>query len=328
MNEIFRTNIDIEASKIKIGYCDKLMFIGSCFTENIGFKLQDLKFQTDINPFGVIYNPASVYKSIDILLRKSKFSAKDIHYHNELYFSFYHHSRFSNRDKHKCLENINAGIEKSADFIRKSKFLFITFGTSWVYKEKSSNSIVSNCHKLPAKMFVRSLLTVDEIAGMYSELLERLQGENPELVTVFTVSPIRHWKDGAVENQISKSTLILAIAQLVKHFKHTMYFPSYELMMDDLRDYRFYAQDMIHPNETAIGYIQKKFFSCFFKENVFEIMKKIEKLRAAKNHRPVNPESAAYKSFLQAQVAQIERLKRDYPFLQLEEELRYFKEKV
>ncbi|MBE9467838.1 MAG: GSCFA domain-containing protein [Bacteroidetes bacterium] len=323
---LFRTNIEIPKSNSKIAYNSKTIFVGSCFTENIGNKLYELKFPVEINPFGIQYNPKSVKNSLSFLIDKKVFTQDDIHFTNEQWFSFYHHSKFSNSDKEKCLFKINEKIRQAAEFLENADTLFITFGTAWVYQLNETKEIVSNCHKLPANQFNRFLLDVDDIYKDYLILIKRLLELNNKLKIIFTVSPIRHLKDGAVGNQISKSTLILAVNKLKKHFSNVEYFPSYEIMMDDLRDYRFYADDMFHINETAINYIWQKFSETYFDDNTQDLIKKIKKIVKNKNHKPFNPKSQMYKDFLKNNLEQINKLLHQYPYINLEDERNFFSE--
>lgn len=320
----FRTTIQPEQSKYKISYQTTVLFMGSCFTENIGDKMASLKFPVMINPFGVLYNPASVRKGLEILVDQKVFTPEDLGFFNEQWFSFNHDTEFSHPNQQKCLDKINRSIKLAASHLRKSKYLVITFGTSWVYKYLRTEKIVSNCHKIPGKEFERIKLGVEDIFVEWAKLINRLNELNKNLKIIFTVSPVRHWKDGAVQNQLSKSTLILAIHQLMKIFKNVEYFPSYEIMMDDLRDYRFYAKDMLHPSDEAIEYIWDQFAETYFDQETKQIYQDIYKIVQAKNHRPLNPETGHHKRFLKAQLEQIEKLSRAYPFIDLTEELIFF----
>ncbi len=321
---LFRINIDITKSNSNITYKTKTVFMGSCFTENIGDRLFELKFPVEINPFGIQYNPTSVKNSLNLLIDKKIFIQNDIHFYNERWFSFYHHSKFSNSDKEKCLYNINTKIKQASEFLENADTLFITFGTAWVYQLKENREIVSNCHKLPANQFNRFLLDVDDIYNDYLILIKRLSDLNPKLRIIFTISPIRHLTDGAVGNQISKSTLILAVNKLKEHFNNVEYFPSYEIMMDDLRDYRFYTDDMFHINETAINYIWQKFSETYFDDDTKNIINRIEKIIKNKYHKPFNPTSQQYKDFLKNNSDKINNLLQQYPYLDLEDENFFF----
>jgi hypothetical protein len=219
---------------------------------------------------------------------------------------------------------INERIRRSSDFLKKADFLFITFGTARVFEWKDTGQVVSNCHKIPADKFTRRLLSPKEITGMFSTLIDELTSFNPRLKIVFTVSPVRHWKDGAIGNQTSKATLLLAIRNLNEHFSDTRYFPAYEIMMDDLRDYRYYAEDMIHLNKTAIDYIWEKFENTFFNKETLTIAGEVNKLLQAYNHRPLKSNSESHKKFLQQNLELGKQLLKKYPFLDLKKELDYF----
>ena len=244
---------------------------------------------------------------------------------NELWYSLHHHGRFSNPDIEECLKEINSKIATSSENLKNADFLFITFGTSWIYRHNIKNLIVANCHKLPQNTFNKELLSIDEIAEEYGVLINSLKTFNPKLKIVFTVSPVRHWKDGAFGNQISKSILILAINKITKTFENTEYFPSYELMIDDLRDYRFYADDLLHPNLQAIKYILEKFSETFLDEESRKIIAEIEKINKSKTHRPFHASLDSHKAFLRANSKLVETLSNKYPFLNLEEEKEFFK---
>jgi len=314
------TEVALPESLEKLSYRRKSMMMGSCFAESVGTKLQELCFPIDVNPFGILYNPVSIANSLDILLTEKEFSEEDLFYANGLWNSFYHHSRFSNTDKQECLTAINNRIRTAVKILSECNILFITFGTSWVFEEKSSGRIVSNCHKLPASTFNHYRLTYNQITDRWIGLTEKLFMMNPGIHLVFTVSPIRHLKDGEHENQLSKAILLLAVDELIKHFKgeRILYFPSYEIVLDELRDYRYYGSDMVHMNELAISYIQEKVTSVFISEEDKKIATEIEKLRQALNHRPLNPKSEEYQSFIAKQSEKIHQLKDKYNYLELE----------
>jgi len=324
----FRTLVEIPESENKISYKTKSMFVGSCFSENIGKKLEEFKIPTDINPFGVIYNPVSVKKILKIIISAEKFSKNDIMFFNGQWFSFYHHSRFSNINANKCLKDINERIQSASIFLKDADFLFVSFGTAWVYEYKKTRQIVANCHKIPSREFNRYLLSAEEIIEEFKNLITELLLFNPKLKLIFTVSPIRHRKDGAVGNQVSKSTLILSIPKLKQLFDHICYFPSYEIMMDDLRDYRFYSEDLIHLNQVAINYIWERFKETYLDDESKKIIKEIEKLNNAKNHKPFNPASENYQKFLKQNLKKVELLLLKYPFLDFQKEKEFFSSKL
>lgn len=283
-----------------------------------------------MNPFGILYNPESIANSLRILLEKRVFTEGDLFQDQGLWNSFFHHSRFSDVDMEVALEKINSRISSSHEFLKKTDFLIITFGTAWVYELRKTEQIVSNCHKIPAAEFKRFRLEVSHITNIYCELLDQIRKFNPDLKVVFTVSPIRHWKDGAVENQLSKATLLLAIDQLIKGFgnQDCAYFPSYELMMDELRDYRFYADDMLHISQVAVDYIFERFSKVMITKESMDVSKKVMKVRRAFGHRPVNPNTAEFKEFVLQNLLQINQLTNQFPNLDFKEERTYFESKL
>lgn len=312
---MFQTIINIPESVQKINYNHTILSMGSCFAENIGKRMKDIYFQIDTNPFGVLYNPISISNSLDLLLENKQFTANDLFESRGLWHSFSHSSLFSENSEENCLSAINERIKIAIEYLAKTDYLLITFGTAWVYEEQESGRVVSNCHKLPANQFKRRRLTVDQIVQDYLLLIEKLNKLLPHLTIVFSVSPIRHWKDGAHENNISKSTLMLAIDKLQNAYNNIHYFPSYEIQMDELRDYRFYAADMLHPSEVAIDYIWKRFTETFFEKNTITTKKEIEQLNADLSHRPMKPDSEEFKKFKLNIESKKQNLIADYPFL-------------
>jgi len=326
----FFTEIEISEFPFKMDYSKSMMLFGSCFSENIGQKLIDLKFKVDMNPFGILYNPESIANSLKLLLKNQTFTESDLFFDQGLWNSFYHHSRFSDVNREMALEKINSRIKLSAEFLKTSDFLMITFGTAWVYELISTGQIVSNCHKIPAKQFNRFRLGVNEISEAYHHLLDELWKFNPNLKIIFTVSPIRHWKDGAVENQVSKSTLILSIERLITGIenRNCSYFPSYEIMMDELRDYRFYAEDMIHLSPVATDYIFDRFSKFLISKESMNLVDNVMKIRKAVMHRPVNSSSVEYKKNLLLNMDKINKLTLCFPYLNFEQEKSSLKQKL
>jgi hypothetical protein len=296
-------------------YQSNILTLGSCFSENMGLKMKNVFFKTEINPFGVLYNPVSILNSIQLLLQNKKFTATDIFEYKSLWHSFAHSSSFSDVSSELCLSKMNERIAFASEFIKNTDVLLITFGTAWVFTDKESGRVVSNCHKLPSAKFNRRRLTVDEITEAYSDLLTQLKALFPNLNVVFSVSPIRHWKDGAHENTISKSTLLLAVDALQSRFDNVHYFPAYELLMDELRDYRFYASDMLHPSDVAVDYIWTKFSESVFSEETLQLMKKLEQLAADRAHRPLHPLSPEYALFRENADKRKNEIIQKYPFL-------------
>lgn len=285
--------------------------------------MAEAKFPVDNNPFGIVYNPLSVKLVLNRLMENRSYNKQELFHFEGIWSSFDHHSRFSEIDAAVCLAKINDRVDLSSQFLSKTAFLFITFGTSYVYSRKANGTVVANCHKLPAAEFVRKRLTVEEIVSEYRILLEQLFKANPNLNIIFTVSPVRHWKDGAHENQLSKAILLLAIDQIVKDFPQTAYFPSYEIVMDDLRDYRFYEEDMLHPNKVAINYIWNRFKEVFMDADTLNLMKEVEKVILACSHRPFNPQSEQYQAFAKQMLNKIKLLQDQYPISFVQEEAHF-----
>ncbi|MDH8701643.1 hypothetical protein M2138_000992 [Dysgonomonadaceae bacterium PH5-43] len=294
----FRTEISAPQSNFNISYGDKTIMIGSCFVENISIKLLRAGFDIDVNPFGIMYNPLSIHSTLSDIINKREYTENDLFEHQGIFHSFAHHGKFSGVDKESVLLNINQKIEHSFHFLKQAKYLFITFGTARVYY-KTDGMMVANCHKLPARTFTNKRLSVNEIHCKWNELITLLRTLNPDLRIIFTISPIRHWKDGSHENQLSKSTLFVALDEIMNSNTETYYFPSYEFMIDDLRDYRFYSEDMLHPNAQAINYIWDKFGDSYFSSNTKSTIKEWEKIQQALNHKPFNAESEEYTKFIE-----------------------------
>jgi hypothetical protein len=295
----FRTEIVVQDARLQISHQDKILMMGSCFVENLSSRALLSGFTVEINPFGIVYNPISLANGLSDLINDSIYTDKDLFLHRSLYHSFSHHSRFSGTDIEAVLNNINSKRILFSNFLRQANLLIITFGTANTYRLLSSGEIVANCHKLPAKWFKEERLTVNRIIEQWNSLIKNMRDQNPQLKILFTVSPVRHWKDGAHANQISKSILLLAVNELVNTNASCFYFPSYEIMMDDLRDYRFYTEDMIHPNSQAIDYIWEKFCLAYFDKTTMKLIKEWESIQQALNHRPLHPESDEYKRFLE-----------------------------
>ena len=323
----FRTILPFESSEFKISHSDTLLSIGSCFSENIGERLLNYKFPIIVNPYGILFNPISIVQSLQQIIDNRKFSESDIFHHNDRWQSFYHHGRFSNIDKATCLNNINDAITTSNQQIQNLDYLILTLGTANVFVHKESNQIVANCHKVPNSEFERKRLNINEITAAFEPVFNQLKMINPKLKIIFTVSPVRHIRDGLVENQRSKSTLLLAIDELVKKYDFTSYFPSYELVLDDLRDYRFFKEDMIHPSKMAIDYIWDYFSKMYFSDKTSQITRQIDKIIQAKNHRPINPNAENHKLFINKQIEKITFLKSQFPKIDFENDLEWFQQR-
>jgi hypothetical protein len=273
-----------------------------------------------VNPFGILYNPASIGMVLRRINDGELVTEDELVFQDGLYHSFFHHGSFSNADKNECLSGINKALKTASDDLHCTDTLLITFGTSYVFKYLPANRIVANCHKFPASDFERYRLTVDEIVDDWAMLIQKLRKENSKLHVVFTVSPIRHRKDRAHDNQLSKAVLLLAIDRLQKQVENTCYFPSYELLLDDLRDYRFYGEDMLHPNAIAIKYIWEAFCRACFDEHTLQIIKEWSSIGQALNHRPLNGETAQHKQFLKQTLLRLDVFQKKYPYFALENE--------
>lgn len=321
--ELFRTALNPTGGE-SIDYSTRVLTLGSCFSEHMGEYLHANKFNSLINPFGIVYNPLSIGNSIERLLDKKLFNENDLFEHEGVWNSFSHHSRYSGTDKSSVLENINSKLLAGSNFLQQADVMLLTFGTAWVYEFKKSGEVVSNCHKVPAKEFRRYRLTVQKIVAYYKLIIEKLRNQNSNLKLIITVSPVRHLKDGFHENQLSKAVLLLAVEELTEVFEQVYYFPSYELMMDDLRDYRFYNDDMLHPSPLAVSYIWEKFKQAWINPAYEPVMKQIKKIEQASKHRPFQVESESHQKFLRNQLQAINKLKADYPHLDFDKEKAFF----
>ena len=318
----FHLQFPIPAFSEKINYSDKFLLMGSCFAENIGETMQRYKFDTIINPHGVLYNPTSIAVALRRYVENKKMQESDLFFANECWNSFEHHSRFSDTDREKCLSGINNSIASANLQIKNGEWLFITFGSAFVYKR--NGQLVGNCHKLPQKEFTKQLLSTLEIVEDYSALISELKKINKNLNIVFTVSPVRYVRDGVVENNLSKARLIDAVHLLVKEHENAFYYPAYELVIDDLRDYRFYKSDLVHPNEQAIEYVFDKLMQAIFSEKTKLLFDKIKDIITAKEHRVFNSDTEAFKKFKNRYLERCKEIQKQFPFLDLKDELNYF----
>jgi hypothetical protein len=295
----FRTQISLTKANNQIDYNSKIISIGSCFAENMAAKFDYFKFQNQTNPFGIIFNPVSIERIIERVVKQELFTEKDVFFHNERWHCFDAHSDLSNSDREELLESLNKAVEVTNDYLKVATHIIITYGTSWVYKNIESDQIVANCHKVPQKQFSKELLSVDVIQESIQNSINLIQTFNPNIKFIFTISPVRHIKDGFTENQLSKSHLFAALHKTIdQHLLAINYFPSYEIMMDELRDYRFYAEDMLHPNQIAIDYIWKLFSENYIEENSIFIMQEVSEIQKSLRHRSFNPESEQHQKFL------------------------------
>lgn len=319
----FRTEVTVSDYPFRISYQTPVLFCGSCFAENIGGIMQSYKMPVQVNPFGVVYNPLSVAKVLRNIMLNKKYTINDLNHRNGLWFSFDHYTRFSSESLDECLLKINGACGSAHEFIKKASLIAVTFGTARVYRLVSTGQVVANCHKIPAKEFTHTLLTVDEIVAEWKKLIDEVLNIIPNIRFLFSVSPIRHRKDGAIGNQLSKATLILAVHRLIENYSNkAFYFPVYEIMMDDLRDYRFYDSNMLHPSQLAIDYIWQKFSNALIEHQAMQVTEKVHRVQQALSHRPVNPKSHEFKMFIDKILNEIVIIQKQYPFLNFEEEVK------
>jgi hypothetical protein len=304
------TSVTIPKSDITVAHEQAVLLIGSCFAQNMGNKLQQNKFNVTLNPNGIIYNPSSIVNALKRIVKNESYAASELHQTNNKWISFNHHGSFSSFNKEECLAQINTSLNEAHQQLKQTKTLFVTFGSAWIY-EYPKIGIVANCHKIPNKEFNKRLLSVKEILGAFNELQENLKNIN----VVFTLSPVRHVKDGLHENNLSKATLHLAINNMVEQNDNYHYFPAYELVIDELRDYRFYKDDLVHPTDLAINYVWEKFGACYFNDESQQINIAINKIQSALTHKPFNPESEKHQQFIAKQVQLMDIISKQYPFL-------------
>ena len=295
-----------------IDYNSKIILLGSCFSDNIGQKLRYHKFQSILNPFGILFHPKAIETIIKNALCKKEYTEKDLFFLNERWQSFEAHSKLSSSSKDEVIEELNKASAVINTALKSSSHIIITLGTSWVYRLLETDEIVANCHKVSQHKFKKELVSIVEINKSLSSIISLVRKVNPDINFIFTVSPIRHLKDGFIENQQSKSHLISALHQIIKNQENTFYFPSYEIMMDELRDYRYYKEDMIHPNDIAINYIWKKFYENWLSDEALELKKEVIKIQRGLEHKPFNPNSKKHQQFLSSLQEKIETLKKKY----------------
>lgn len=320
----FLTDVKIEKSNYQIAHTDGIMMLGSCFAQNMGLRLQECKFRVELNPFGILYNPLSICEALNYILKPEAFlSDEDIFfYHNELWHSIMHHGDFSRRSREEAVEATTSRLLTAAEALASTDTLILTLGTAYVYRRASDGRVVGNCHKLPQSHFTRSLASVEETVSQMSATIDALLQRRPTLKILLTVSPIRHLRDGAHDNQLSKATLLLAIEQLQRLYpRSTLYFPSYEIMLDELRDYRFYAEDMIHPSTVAADYIWERFGATYFSPATEKLNAEMREIARALDHRPIDASSQAHRTFLSKIMLKIEAIQKKYPYFDFEKEI-------
>lgn len=326
----FHYTFDIKKPAHFVRHPHKLLLVGSCFTENIGEKLRKHKFDVLENPNGILFNPVSVAEAIHQYIDNRVFGAEDIFEHNETWHSWKHHSRFSGITAEECLGKINTSTNAAHEYLKSTDHLFLTLGSAWTYTLTAdaahaiTGSVAANNHKAPAGWFLKKLLSAQETFDLLDAMLQRLQAFNPRLQVIVTISPVRHLREGVVENNRSKAVLIQAVHTLVEKYTHLYYFPAYELVIDDLRDYRFYAEDLVHPNYQATQYVWEKFAEACMPDETRELMKEIAEINLAYQHKPFNPSTQNHQKFLRSYYAKTKALQEKYTYLDFSEELGYF----
>ena len=301
----FRTEIEIKPFTAKVDHRSRIVSVGSCFAQYIAEEFHRAKFEICSNPTGVLFNPASIAAALNRYSGNESLTHNEIEFNNGRWFSYDLHSMFSNADPEALLSEANSAIERGHDALTRADWVIITLGTAWVYTLNSSGEIVANCHKQPASNFTRRRLSVEEIVTMYEELMRGIMADKQ---VIFTVSPVRHLGDGAEENCLSKSILKVAVAEIVERFANAHYFPAYESLNDDLRDYRFYAEDLCHPSAQAREYIREKFFGALLSESARQLLPRIEKIVYAAQHRPLDASSEAFREFCLLRIADIDTI--------------------
>ncbi|WP_420604097.1 GSCFA domain-containing protein [Flagellimonas sp.] len=311
-----QTIVPIEKAHNPIDYQSKVLLLGSCFVENIGDKLVYFKFQMTQNPFGILFHPLAMENLIERALTNRPYQKEEVFEHNGIWHCFDAHSDISAPSKQELLDNLNTGLQETKNAIKDATHIVLTLGTAWTYRYNSTQKTVANCHKVPQKEFSKELLSAETIRSSLKRTVGRIQSVNEKAQVVFTISPVRHLKDGFMENQRSKANLISAAHQTISDLvPRTSYFPSYEILMDELRDYRFYGKDMVHPNALAVDYIWEKFKSAWISPEIYSVMDEVEAVQKGLQHKPFNPNSEAHQKFKTSLGEKITYLQKRYPFM-------------
>lgn len=313
----FRTEIRLKPSEWKIRHTDHFFGSGSCFAEHLHSKLSIGGFNSFSNPCGIVYHPVSLLNQINKCIRNEPWTEEDLVYHGGLFHGLFHHGAFSSPDKCLALDHMNNSLHLGHQQLMKTDVLLVTLGTAIGYYHKPKGKLVANCHKIPAGEFDRKFLKPEEVIEKFSEIFQELIHYRPGLKIILTISPVRYLKEGFTDNSLSKSILFLAMHQILKQFKNTHYFPAYEILLDDLRDYRFYTEDMVHPNDQAINYIWSKFMASYFDEPATKTWEAVHELNQARNHRPLHPDTPSHIQFQADLDFRIQEMKREFPHLRI-----------
>ena len=305
----FRTSFNSRPSSKRISLSDRILTIGSCFSDAIGSQFVGNKINCNANPFGVIYNPASIHKAVQYAILNEPVPEDTFLQRDDVFFNYDFHSEFASMNLSYLQDQLKAIISSIHSFLRDTNWLIITYGTAWVYERSETNTIVANCHKMPQSMFIKSLMTPEKVLDSFGLMYHELKSINPDINILLTVSPVRHIKDTLELNSASKSVIRVACHTLTKEFRDVSYFPAYEIMMDDLRDYRFYKADMIHPTQVAEQYIWEKFAEQYFDDDLKTFMSKWHEIQLALAHKPFHPASSAHQNFVKEMLKKLEELK-------------------
>lgn len=311
----FTTQISITKSNKPVDYASKVLGLGSCFAQNMGEKFAYYQFQNTVNPFGIVFNPISIQRLIERAVNDLRFTADDLFFHNERWQCFELHSEMSHAQADHLLNELNTLLQQFKTDLQNASHVIITLGTAWVYRHLASQQIVANCHKVSQTAFQKELLSIEQIKQSLSDITFLVRSLNPNVHFVFTVSPVRHLKDGFIENQRSKAHLISALQSFLSTDVDASYFPAYEILMDELRDYRFYADDLLHPNALAIEYIWQKWTETHINSSCYSLMEEVYYIRKALAHKPFQPQSESHQKFLNQLQIRIEKLQSQLDFI-------------
>lgn len=321
---MFRTELNLSKSSLPITHGQSILLMGSCFTENIGTRLREAGFRVSINPFGILYNPFSLMLALRKIIGTEMYTAADLFMHRDIWYSWEHHGRFSHSSPKNLLQQINDELLRAHVFLKNADYVFITLGSAHTFYHKSAAKTVANCHKVPQKEFELQLLSMGNVQNILHEGLRLLHSFNPNCRVIFTISPVKHLAYGLVENALGKSILRVAIDEVLKDDNMATYFPAFELVNEDLRDYRFYAPDMMHISDVAVDYIWNKFSETYFNGETQELMKRILNIRKAVAHKILNPQSGEVKKFAQKNLKEISGILEVNPFVDFVSDILYF----
>ncbi|TDH28864.1 GSCFA domain-containing protein [Segetibacter sp. 3557_3] len=321
----FMLDVNIKEPSNKINYQDGILIVGSCFTEHIGGRLLDYKFRVLQNPSGILFDPLSVCSSLNAYLTNEPLDGSELYYLNELWHSWDHHSSFSGQNKEDVVACINETRAVAHKFITRASWIIITLGSSFHYRLKESGKRVANCHRAPAQLFTKEMIGISETTECLQTTIANLKKVNPAINILLTVSPVRHIRDGVVENNRSKARLIESVHDLVENNSNLHYFPAYEIMVDVLRDYRFYDIDLVHPNYAGTEYVFEQFRDHFIDPASVAVMEKIKQVTTGCKHRPFQPNTMAHRAFLSNTMSKLKEISATNPDIDFNDEDAYLK---